>query len=72
MKRKHTLLLLLYIAGILAAAVWLTSCTKVDQVQCYKCYVNGLATPYERPAYDTCVVEGARAWRDDRFNCYPR
>lgn len=49
----------------------LLSCSKVEpQMKCYKCYVNGLATPYERPAYDTCVVPGNRPWRDDGFNCY--
>jgi hypothetical protein len=47
------------------------SCEKAEEqanVKCYKCYVN-----YRVPmtyAYDTCVIDGQRPWRDDGYNCY--
>ncbi len=48
----------------------LVACKKASEtpVECYRCYVN-----YRVPmtyAYDTCVVQGQKPWRDDGFNCY--
>lgn len=47
------------------------SCTKEEtKVECYKCYIN--FTVREKYVYDTCVLEGQRAWRNDGFNCYKK
>ena len=67
MKPKHKTLLIIYLLAIIIISL-MVSCTKESPVKCYKCYVNWV-TP-KKYAYDTCVIEGQRAWRDDGFNCY--
>ena len=54
---------------LLVILLFLFSCEKSDtKVNCFKCYTNN--TQPEKPAYDTCVLDGQRSYRDENFNCY--